>query len=157
VAGYAGTRTAAADVATALACLAAGLAAFRQVTPGVLSLTPFVASAIARKAALGQAPVGIAAAMLAPGAGQAGPLLLTGVGAGLVALASVAGAFGGIVTDPVQAKLGLHRRRLVRLVDTLEAQLVGDADTPFVARDHYVARLLDLVDVLRAAQRLVPR
>jgi hypothetical protein len=157
VAGYAGTRAAAADVATALACLAVGLAAFRQATPGVLSLTPFVAGAIARKAALGQAPVGIAAAMLAPGATHAGPLLMAGVGAGLVALASVDGALGGVVTDPIQAKLGLHRRRLVRLVDSLEAQLVGEADAPFVARDHYVARLLELVDVLRAAQRLMPR
>lgn len=158
VAAYAGARAAAADIATALACLATGLAAFRQATPGVMSLTPLVARAIARKAALGQAPVGLALGALAPAlhGSAAGPWLMLGVGSGMVVAAAVVGTFGGIVTDPIQARLGLHQRRLVQLVDTIEAQLLGDEAAVFVARDHYVARLLELVDILRTARRLLP-
>jgi hypothetical protein len=158
VAAYAGARVAATDIATALASLATGLAAFRQITPGVMSLTPLVARAIAHKAALGQAPVGLALGALAPAlhAGTAGPWLMLGVGTGMVTAAALLATFGGIVTDPIQAKLGLHQRRLVQLVDTIEAQLLGDEAAVFVARDHYVARLLELVDILRAARRLLP-
>ena len=63
-------------------------------------------------------------------------------------------AFAGVVTDPVQRHLGLHRRRLERLVDSLEAELKGRGDSRFVVRDHYVARILDLMDILRAAYKV---
>ena len=157
VGSYGGARSAAADMSVAVACLAAGLAAFRQATPGVLSLTPLVASALARKAALSHVPAGMAAGLAAPVLHGAGPLLTLATGAGLVAAAAIGGTFAGIVADPVQARLGIHRRRLVRLVDTIEARLAGTKDEPFVAREHYVARLLDLVDALKAVQRLAAR
>jgi hypothetical protein len=58
------------------------------------------------------------------------------------------------VTDPVQRRLGLHQRRLERLLDALEAGVRGSGPGRFQVRDHYVARLLDLFDVLGAAFRL---
>ena len=157
IGSYAGARAAAADMTVAIGCLAAGLAAFRQATPGVLSLTPLVASALARKAALSHLPAGVAAGLAAPVLHGAGPLTMLATGAGLFAAAAVGGTFAGIVADPVQARLGVHRRRLVRLVDAIEAQLAGTKDEPFVAREHYVARLLDLVDALKAVHRLAAR
>jgi len=67
---------------------------------------------------------------------------------------SVVAAFAGVIADPVQVRLGLHRRRLLRLIDTIEAEIAGRGDRPFVAREHYLARLFDLWDaalsVLRA-------
>jgi hypothetical protein len=50
-----------------------------------------------------------------------------------------------------QLHLGLHQRRLNRLIDSLERELRGSGDARFVIRDHYVARILDLVDLARTA------
>jgi hypothetical protein len=71
-----------------------------------------------------------------------------------MAVATVMVAFSGVVTDPVQRRLGMHQRRLHRLIDCLELELKGRGDSRFTVRDHYVARVLDLLDVLRAARRL---
>jgi hypothetical protein len=65
----------------------------------------------------------------------------------------VLAAFSGIVADPVQRVLGLHRRRLLRLIDALERHF-SSATGNFVARDHYIARLLSLFELLSGAYRL---
>ncbi len=57
-------------------------------------------------------------------------------------------AFSGIAADPIQRRLGLHRRRLLRLIDALERRFSGDGEAGFVVRDHYVARLLTLLELL---------
>jgi hypothetical protein len=71
-----------------------------------------------------------------------------------MATASVAACFAGILTDPIQRALGLHRRRLARLIDALERHFDDPGAQGFVARDHYVARLLDLIDLIAGAYRL---
>jgi hypothetical protein len=53
----------------------------------------------------------------------------------------------------VQRALGLHRRRLRALVDSLEAAYRREDAAGFVAHDLYVARLLDLGDVLLGITR----
>jgi hypothetical protein len=74
---------------------------------------------------------------------------------GLLAVSSIAAAFAGILADPVQRKLGLHQRRLHRLIDALERQWNAEREEAgFVARDPYVARLLELFDLLGSAYRL---
>jgi hypothetical protein len=83
------------------------------------------------------------------------PALIGGVTGGLLAVSSVAAAFAGILADPVQRRLGLHQRRLRRLIDALERQWeTGRAESGFTARDQYVARLLDLFDLLGSTYRL---
>ena len=47
----------------------------------------------------------------------------------------------GVIADPIQRHLGLHRRRLLRLIGALEAQFFSDEAAGLVVRDHYVARL----------------
>jgi hypothetical protein len=85
----------------------------------------------------------------------ASPLLVGGITGGLLALTSVASAFAGIIADPVQKGLGLHQRRLHRLIDAVEKQWTSEHENAeFVARDPYVARLLDIFDVLSAAYRV---
>ena len=68
--------------------------------------------------------------------------------------ASALAAFAGIVADPVQRRLGLRRKRLLRLIDALERRSLDPASSAFTVRDHYVARLVDLFDLLGAAYRM---
>ena len=63
-------------------------------------------------------------------------------------------AFAGVVSDPVQRALGLHRARLLRMLSALEQQFFDPAAPGFAVHDHYVARLLDLFDIVGAALRL---
>jgi hypothetical protein len=82
-------------------------------------------------------------------------VLVAGVTSSLLAVSSMAAAFAGVIADPVQRALGLHRRRLLRLIDALERQFCEEhANSGLVARDHYVARLLDLLDLLGSAYRI---
>ena len=66
-----------------------------------------------------------------------------GIAAGL----AVFSALSGVITDPIQNKLGLHRRRLLKLIDAVEAALSGE-DKRFSAHDQVVARVFDVVDAL---------
>jgi hypothetical protein len=79
--------------------------------------------------------------------------LIAGVTGGLMAASAVAAAFSGIVADPIQRRLGLHHRRIRRLVDALERQFNGDGSAGFVVRDQYIARLISLLELLASAYR----
>jgi hypothetical protein len=152
---YAGTRAAAAEITTALIALGTGAIAFKTATPGALALGPVVAGSLAQSAAITSFPLGAAAGGVWYGLvpAQASPLLVAGATAGLLGVATLATAFAGILSDPVQRALGLHRRRLRALVDSLEAAYRREDAAGFVAHDLYVARLLDLGDVLLGITR----
>ena len=77
-------------------------------------------------------------------------LLVASITGGLIGLGAVVTAFAGILTDPLQRALGMHRRRLHRLIDALGVELKGGRQA-FQVRDHYAARILDLVDLARMA------
>ena len=79
--------------------------------------------------------------------------MVAGATGGLVLLTAITAAFAGVISDPLQRALGLHQRRLHRLIDALGRQLKGDSDAAFHARDHYVARIFDLIDLARATYR----
>ena len=51
-------------------------------------------------------------------------------------------------------RLGLHRRRLLRLIGALEAHFFSDEAAGLVVRDHYVARLLSLFELLAGAYQV---
>ncbi len=154
---YAGTRAAAAEITTSLLTVGAGALAVKQVTPGVMSLGPALAAALTQNAAVASFPLGASAGSLWYGLfpAAASPVLVGGITGGLLALTSVASAFAGIIADPVQKGLGLHQRRLHRLFDAIEKQWTSEReDAEFVAHDPYVARLMDVFDVLSAAYRV---
>jgi hypothetical protein len=152
---YAGTRAAAAEITTGLIALGTGALAFKQATPGALALGPAVAASLAQSAAVASFPLGTTMGGLWYGVFpvQASPLLVAGTTAGLMGVAALATAFAGMVADPVQRALGLHERRLVGLVDALERALTEKNPEGFVAYDLYVARLMDLSDVLVSIAR----
>jgi hypothetical protein len=119
-------------------------------------MAPGLAGAMSHAAAVAGFPLGEALGGLWYGVFPVGPSpwLVASTVAGLMLLGSVFAAFAGLIADPVQARLGIHRRRLLRLIDTLEAETIGPDDKPFVAREHFLARIFDVWDaalsVLRA-------
>jgi hypothetical protein len=153
---YSDARTAAAELVVSTTMAGAGAAMFKQLTPGVLSLGPAVAGAIAQKAAIASFPLGAGIGSVWYGHFAAAPStgLVAGTTGGLMVLAAAATAFAGVVGDPVQRALGLHQRRLHKLIDALGNEMRGGAQQAFRVRDHYVARIFDLLDVMQAVQRL---
>lgn len=159
LAHYTGSRTAAVDVTNALVSAGVGALAFKQWTPGVVTLGPILAQAVAQKVAIMTFPLGAGLGGLWYGAfPAAAPMAATAAATGgVVALGALAAAFAGIVADPVQRHLGLHQRRLHKLVDALEAELHQGEGRDFALRDHYLARVFDLMDLVTAASRLALR
>ena len=152
---YAGSRAAVADMTTALGTIGAGAIAFQALTPGMISVAPALAAVLAQQAAIAAFPLGGAIGGLWYGffpAEATWPLSVAAL-AGLLALAAVLSAFAGVIADPVQVALGIHRRRLLRLVAALEAGFIGPDAAGFAAREHYLARVIDLADAGLAAGR----
>jgi hypothetical protein len=157
LAEYGATRAAAAEITTGLLSLTAGAIALQKLTPGAATLGPALAGVLAQQAAIAAFPLG-------PGLGSLyyalfpavpGTALVGGLTGGLMLAAAGFAAFAGMLADPVQRHLGLHQRRLHRMLRALERQMRDPAAPAYAARDHYVARLLDLFDLLGAASRAV--
>ncbi len=153
---YRASRSAASEITTGLLSLGAGAAAFSKLTPGAASLGPSLAGLLAQQAAVASFPLGGWLGGVWYGVFPARPSagLLVVVTAGLVLTAATLAAFAGVVADPLQRRAGLHRLRLRRLIAALERQVTDPAAPGFVVHDHYVARLLDLFDLIAAALRL---
>jgi Family of unknown function (DUF6635) len=152
---YAGARHAAADLFNNALLAGTGAALFQTVTPGTFSLAPVLATALAHQAAVASFPLGAGLGGLWYAWFPAQPsigLLLDTTG-GLMLLTAVTAGFSGVIVDPVQRALGLHGRRLHRLIDVLGRELCGESEVAFEVRDHYLARIFDLVDLGRAAAR----
>ena len=155
IATYTETRAAAAEITTTMITMATGAAVLKQMTPGAMVLGPALASALAYDAAVASFPLGqtLGGLWYTLFPVSASPALIFSMTGGLMAASAVLAAFAGIAADPVQRRLGLHRRRLLRLIDALEQHFTS-ATGNFVARDHYVARLLSLLELLSSAYRL---
>ncbi|MXW92435.1 MAG: hypothetical protein F4114_16640 [Rhodospirillaceae bacterium] len=153
---YLGSRAAAADITASLFAAGAGYIAAQKFTPGAAALSGVVAGSIAHSAAVGSFFAGpwLGGLYYSLVSVKVSPLLYAGVFAGMLVPLAMLTAFAGVVADPVQRSLGLHERRLNRLLDVLEANLAGESDAGFGARDHYVARLMDLLDWSASIVRL---
>ena len=153
---YTASRTAAADLSGSLLNLAAGAAAFQQFTPGTVGMGTTAATALAQHLAVSNFALGPALGALYfgyfPASASVG--LLVATTGGLVLALGVLTACAGLVTDPLQQALGLHQRRLFKLLDALENALIGE-DRGLTIRDAYVARVFDLWDLLQTATRVV--
>lgn len=153
---YLGSRAAAADITASLFAAGAGYVAAHKFTPGAAALSGVVAGSIAHSTAVtgfwaGPWLGGFYYSLVSV---KASPLLYAGVFAGMLVPLAMLTAFAGVAADPVQRALGLHARRLNRLLEVFEANLAGGSDARFDARDHYVARLMDLLDWSASIMRL---
>lgn len=146
IAEYTAVRNAVAEITTTGLVLVAGFALFHKATPGILSLAPALSEYSVRSSAIANFPLG-------RGLGRAWygmfPVELPvwyviAVGVALALVASLVTSFAGVLADPIQARLGLHRRRLLRLLRALDAAEDG---RPALAREHLVARLADITDI----------
>lgn len=153
---YTHSRTAAAELSTALINVAVGAAAFQGFTPGALAMGSAVAGSLAQQIAVAQFALGPTLGAFYYGVfpASASVGLLAATTGGLIAVLGVVAALSGVLTDPVQQALGLHERRLHKLVDALERTLDG-GEAGLAIRDAYVARVFDLLDLLQTAGRLL--
>lgn len=149
---YRVTRTASADITNSISCTVLGAFAFQKFTPGGIGIGVVLASMLAKTLAardfiLGETIGGWYYSVFPPE-----PSLATTAGvmvAVMAALAAVA-ALSGVIFDPVQAAVGLHRRRLYKMLDHLERDVSLNAQSSFRPKDQYVARILDAFDMIRS-------
>jgi hypothetical protein len=151
---YTDTRAATAELTNAFVLMGTGAATMQKLTPGVLSFGPAVATAATQQAAIASFPLGTTLGGLWYGAFPAQPAVwaVASTTAGMLLLLSCLAAFTGVIADPVQRRLGLHQRRLNKLLDTLESHLLGE-HAHYAPRDYYVTRVIDIFEVIRAVLR----
>lgn len=154
---YGLTRTAAAEIITGLLNIGAGAVAVNKLTPGAATLGPALAAMITQQAAVSGFPLGAWLGGAWYGLFPALPsaALVMGTTGGLMLGSTVLAAFAGVIADPIQRALGLHTMRLTRMINVLERQFFDPAAPAFAVHDQYVARLLDLFDIVGAALRMV--
>jgi hypothetical protein len=155
IAEYSGTRSAVADITNALFAVIIGGLVFQAVTPGMISMAPNVARAIAQETAISNFLLGETAGTLWYGVftPDASAWLLAANIAGLLLVGSVIGAFAGLVADPVQVRLGIHQRRLLRFVAAIEDELVGSRTKRYSSNEHFYARFMDVWDAVVSVWR----
>jgi hypothetical protein len=152
---YSRSRTAASELAGNVISLSTGASVFGKMTPGALTVGGGLAAAIAQQTAisnfiLGPTVGGLYYAVF-PASASMG-LVIASTGAVMAALATLT-SFSGIIADPIQYKLGLHQKRLNRLIDCLDRELRGLGDSRLKIRDQYVSRVFDLADLFKKAAR----
>jgi hypothetical protein len=152
---YGKTRQAATELAGSIATLAGGYAAFGQMTPGAVSAGGAAAAAIAQQIAIANFWLGPTLGAwyytVFPASASFG--LIAATTGAVMAAVGVLAALSAVVVDPLLARTGFHQKRLERFVDALEPVLAGRAGNDYRVHDHYLARLFDLVDLLRLAAR----
>ena len=152
---YSRTRTAASELAGNIISLSAGASVFGKMTPGALTVGGGLAAAIAQQTAISNFILGPTVGSLYyavfPASASMG-LVIASTGAVMAALATLT-SFSGVITDPIQYKLGLHQKRLNKLIACLDRELRGLGDSKLKIRDQYVARVFDLADLFKKAAR----
>ncbi len=154
---YSKNRTAASEMAGSLISLSAGATMFHKMTPGALTAGGALATAITQHTAISNFVFGPTLGGLYYGffpASTSMALTLASTGTVMAALAIVA-SFSGIITDPIQYRLGIHKRRLNRLIDSIDRELRGLGNSKLKIRDQYIARVFDLLDLIMKATRSV--
>lgn len=149
---YRVTRTAAADITNSIGCTVLGAFAFQKFTPGGIGLGVVLASMVAKTLAardfiLGETIGGWYYSVFPPE-----PSLATTASVMVTVMAALAAfaALSGVIFDPVQAAIGLHRRRLHKLLDHLQQDVTLSTQNSFRPKDQFVARILDTFDMVRS-------
>ncbi len=153
VSQYQVTRTATADITNTLSCTVVGAFAFQKFTPGGIGIGLVAAGLFsnwlaARDFLLGETlgrfyydlfPV-------EPGAGDIAISMLVVMGA-----LSAFAALSGVITDPIQARLGLHQYRLRKMLSQLQQDITERSQNRFRPKDQYLARMMDLFDMVKSS------
>lgn len=155
LAEYGATRTASSDLASNATLLVTSKIALGQASFGALSAGTAVSATVANSAAASSFWLGSTAGSyyyaVFPVAASA--RLFVAVTAVIAIALALVSTFIGILTDPLQAKLGIHQKRLKKLVSAVGSDLSGKVDSDFNLREKYAGRLFDIIDVLSTVGR----
>jgi len=146
------TRTATADIANSTLAVLIGAVFFNKFIVGGIALGVLLAAWFAREAAVrnfwfGDLPGSWYYTVFPPAPSLI--VVLLSILLVVVVLALLC-AFWGLLTDPLQAVTGLHRKRLHRLIDKLEQDLKLHTQGGFRPKDQYLARILEVIDAIRS-------
>lgn len=149
---YRVTRTASADITNSLSCTVLGAFTFQKFTPGGIGIAIVLASIIAKALAvrdffLGETLGDVYYSLFPPEPSTATTAVVI---AAVLGLLSAVAALSGMVTDPIQAATGLHRRRLTTLIDRLQQDFLNQTRGSFRPKDAVVARILDAFDAIKS-------
>jgi hypothetical protein len=154
---YSLSRNAVSELAGNIITLATGAGMMGKMTPGGISFGTVLAATIAQQSAISGFFMGPALGGLYYGIFPASASMGLAVASTGTVLATMAifSAFSGIITDPIQARLGIHEKRLNRLIDSLENTLMDQGDSDLKLRGKYLARVFDLLDLLKTAAHAI--
>lgn len=149
---YRVTRTASADITNTLSCTVLGAFAFQKFTPGGIGIALMLTSIISTQLAAQDFIFGETLGELYYGLFPPEPSLALTVGVSSAVLATLAAfaALSGIISDPVQAALGLHHYRLEKMLNHMERDFLERSDSSFRPKDQYVARILETFDMIKS-------
>jgi hypothetical protein len=149
---YALSRSATADIGNSLSATLLGAFAFQKFTPGGVAIGVLLAGLGARELAVSNFPLGSDLGRLWYGWFPPEPSLALSAAMtlGVLIMLAALASLSGLLSDPLQCLLGLHQRRLYRMIDHLEAAVSRRSQGRFHSREHYLARVLDLIDAARS-------
>ncbi|MFV0275593.1 MAG: DUF6635 family protein [Parahaliea sp.] len=155
LAEYSATRTGSAELASNTALLVTSKLALGQAAFGTFSAGTVLSAAVAHSVAVSNFWLGstIGAYYYAVVPAVASLHLQLLVTLALSVILALVSTFIGILTDPLQARLGLHQKRLRKLVAALRDDLQGSDTTRFALREKYMGRLFDVMDWVSMAGR----
>lgn len=154
---YSLSRNAVSELAGNIISLATGAGIMGKMTPGGISFGTVLAATIAQQSAISGFFMGPTLGGLYYGMFPASASMGLAVASTSTVLATLAifSAFSGVITDPIQARLGIHEKRLNRLIDSLENALLDKGDSDLKFRGKYMARVFDLLDLIKTAAHAI--
>jgi len=149
---YVQTRNVAADITAGTLAAIMGLALLHQLTPGSISAGSAVAHVVAKEQAVSEFAFGEMLGRLYYAMFPISPSLTIIVLALLLVMLVIAvvAAFSGIIHDPIQTAAGIHRRRLNRMLDAIEASAIEPPGKGYRPKDTFFGRVYDLIDWIKA-------
>ena len=148
---YVLTRTASADITNSLASFIIGALAWKKFAMGAFAIGLLVAVEINHYLAVENFILGRSIGALYYSVFPEDPsftMRLIGVCLTLVLMAIVA-PLSGFISDPIQSIFGIHQRRLHKMIDTLEKDVLQRNDSRYKPKDQYLARLADTIDAIK--------
>jgi hypothetical protein len=147
---YTDSRKAASELSSTLIGTATGYLTSKSLNFGAIGLGQSLAASAAYHSAVSTFAfgntLGAAFYSVVPVSASTGAVILsTG---GIAAVLGTVSAFAGVIADPIQHKLGLHEKKLNKLVDALESQFKSNEQSSLDIKDGYAARVLDVLDFL---------
>lgn len=146
------SRTAAADISNTVFTAMVGALVFKKFTPGGIGVGLIGAALYVKLRAqqtffLGSTIGGLYYSVFPPAATTQENLIAIFI---VMLFLSIVATFSGLITDPLQAIFGVHRRRLTKMMGKLESSLLDNKNNKFKTLDPYLARILDLFDTVKS-------